>query len=287
MSHAYAITNQLAALSPSAFTWSSGTPSNLARLYDGKMDRRSVLAGTVSTGVNLIIDFGGAVSLAGFALLNHNICSQNPTVACTITGADNSGMSTNAVTAKAATTLYALTPGGLNARFPRAKDHALQFASTSRRYWRLAFSWVTGNNLVDLSIGELFAYQTPTVLSRTSIYGSSERERIFSESVEFQYGEVSRLMLGGPMRMPTLRWADLSTSERDEVLTMWRATNGPVNPLLWLHQYEAVSTAAAAAYQNALFCRMENEEQNMPETDYALHQPDDLVLRSLGREAGG
>ena len=55
---------------------------------------------------------------------------------------------------------------------------------------------------------------------------------------------------------------------------------------LWLERYEAVSTAAAAAYQDCIFGRFEASRMAWAEPDFNLYSPDSLTIRSLAREIG-
>ncbi len=276
--YAYAVTNYLAGLAAADFTFSS-VPANRGYLFDGRMDRVSRYTGTAASGFNVVIDMGSAVDLAGIAILNHNFCVQKADAAVLIEAADNSGMSTNKVTAKALTTLSHLTL--------QNKDHVLQFATVTKRYWRLTFSW-TGS-VTNPAIGELFAYRPASVvtLNRKGIYGGiGEKADLMLATVDFPYGDSQSLYLAGPIREKLLRFSDLNATERNQLRTMWLATNGPLTPLLWIESYENVATAAADAEQDCIYGRNEQPSHHWTEGDFALYQPDDFSVRSLGREVG-
>ncbi len=278
MAYAYAVVNALAGLSPANFTFSS-VPANLGFLNDGRMDRRTVFAGAVASGYNVIINMGSAVPLAGLAVLNSNFALQKTDAKVLIEAADNAGMSVNLITVKALSTL--------NTAAPKQKDHVFQFATQTKQYWRITWSWTTGT-VVNPGIGELFAYAPTAVtqLSRKGVYGGiGETEELLIAKVDFQ-GDTLALFLGGPIREKQLRFADLNTTQRDEALTMFRATNGPVTPLLWIESYEATATAAAVTEQDCIYGRNTIAKYHWAETDFALYQPDDYSIRSLGREAG-
>lgn len=279
MTFAYATTNVASALAASAFTPTSG-PSDATRSYlnDGRMDKQ--YAFTAGTSATIAVDFGSAVALSGWGILNHNLASIDLAADCSVTvqSADNSGFSVNLATNKQAT-----QP---NLTAPRSKDMVLQFAvSTSRRYWRIQFSWLTS---AVFKIGELFPYGSTAVptLTRGQIDGSGEVERYLTAEAELQTGETRSTFFGGPVREKRLRSQDLATTEADELRTLWRATRGPVTPFLWIESYEAVATAAAVAEQDCIFGRLMLPEFAWSWSDYARQQPPELVIRSLGREVG-
>lgn len=288
MSHAYSTVNRLHGLAAAAFTWSPAySSSDRAYLNDSRMDRRVNVgngSGSPST-TTVVIDLGTARGLKGFALLNHNFAIQTGgTGTVKVEGADDSGMSTNLVTAKAATTLSAEMSA--NAMDPKNKDHVLQFAAVTKRYWRLTFAW-SGGSITNLTFGELYAYDDVTQLTRKGIYGSGDREDVFTSEIQFGNGDTRGLFLGGPVRSMTLRWQDLSESELLELRALWYAAYGNAGKLLFIPSYEATATAAAAAQQDCIYGRLSRRNSiEYPEMDYLLHSFDDLVVRSLGREVG-
>lgn len=273
LQHAYATTNKLTALADAAFTWTPATTTNRVYLHDGRMDKIFSVASTAST-VNVVIDFGSATALTAIAILNSNIAqATSPTI--TIAAADDAAITVNPVTPKATTTL--------NTTAPRQKDHVLQFASVSKRYWRITWAW-TGS--FALTLGEIYACVT-TALTRYTVFGHSEDEEYFGTEFQSDTGESRGHFIAGPYRTKVLPFEDLSESERDELLTLRRACNAGASPLLWCHQYEAVSTAAAAAYQDVIWGRLRGNK-NFPwnEFDYARFNVNALVLKSLAREVG-
>lgn len=59
MSQGYAVTNALAGLAETAFTWSSAYTTNRARLNDGVLDELAASAASAqASGQTLTIDFG-------------------------------------------------------------------------------------------------------------------------------------------------------------------------------------------------------------------------------------
>jgi hypothetical protein len=276
--HAYSVTNALSSLAATAFTWSNAATTNRSYLNDGRMDRRMVVGSSVASGINVVIDMGSATSLMGFVVLNSNAATQKTDAALRIRGADDAGITSNVVTAKSSSTLYSTTS-------PRNKDHALQFAAVSRRYWELTWTW-TGN-VTNFAVGEIWAFTSSVQLSRRSIYGSGEGRKVYSSIERFQTGEQRGLKLGGPQRMLSLQFSELTASERDELFLLWSTANGNVTPLIWIDSYEAVSTAAGTDEQNCIFGRLEEDELMFENPDYGLHRMSGFTLRSAGREAGG
>lgn len=275
--HAYSVTNLLEGLAATAFTFSNAATSNRSYLNDGRMDLQMLVGASVASGLTLVIDMGSAVALAGFAVLNSNCAAQKTDAALRIRAADDSGISTNVVTAKAASTLYSTTS-------PRNKDHVLQFSSVTKRYWELTWTW-TGN-VTNFKIGELWAYSASVALSRRSIWGSGEGKKMFTAKANFDTGEKRGLKLGGPQRVLDLRFSDLSASERDELDVMWAAAEADVAPLLWIDSRETVATAAASDEQNCVFGRLEDDELFFENQDHGRYAPGGFKLRSAGREAG-
>lgn len=275
--HAYSVTNLLEGLAATAFTFSNGATSNRSYLNDGRMDRQMLIGASVASGLTLVINMGSAVALSGIAVLNSNCAVQKTDAALRIRAADDSGISTNVVTAKAASTLY-------STKLPRNKDHVLQFASVTKQFWELTWTW-TGN-VTNFKIGELWAYSASVALSRRSIWGSGEGKKMFTAKVPFDTGEKRGLKLGGPQRVLDLRFSDLSETERDELDVMWAATEADVAPFLWIDSRETVATAAGSDEQNCVFGRLEDDELFFDNPDHGRYSPGGFKLRSAGREAG-
>lgn len=271
MSEGYAIANALSALAASAFAWSSAFTTNRARLNDGVQDE--IAAGSSSaqaSGQTLSIDLGAAQSLSGFGLLNHNLGSGACTVAIT---AGTDGI-TYGTTVKAASTI--------NTGAPYQKDTVLQFPSATFRYWRLTFAH---SGTKTLTFGEILALATITTLSRTSNYGAGESERYVLNSVETETGQQRSTYLGGPIRSKTLPFKDLSTSERDELMNMWRATQGGNLNLLYIDLIESTATAASSTAQRCLWGKLQ-QSFGWTEGDFRLFDVDGLTLIGQGREVG-
>lgn len=279
MSHAYATDNLLAGLVASNITPSTG-PSDATRayLFDGKMSRPFVFTAGTSP-LTLVIDFGSAVTLLGMAMLNHNVKAlgvASPTFG--VDAADNSGMSTNLVTVKAASAVPTTEP--------QEKDCVLQFAgNVSKRYWRLIFTW-TGGGSYALQLGELYCYYAKTLLTRGSTWGSGEGEEHRTAAVEFPNGEQEAVYFGGPLRETRLTFADLNATALNELRTLKNATRAQTVPFLWIPSYEATATAAAATEQDCIFGRVQEAKWEWTQDDFGIYQPPQLRIRSRGREVG-
>ena len=290
--HAYVASNALTGLAASAFAWytASGTPSsgaftpspdNRSYLNDGRMDRQLTVAASAASGLNVIIDMGAATQLVGIAILNSNPAVQDPgaDMAVAVHASSNATFAADVNAAKASSTLY-------SALSPRNKDHVLQWnQSLNKRYWRITWEW-SGGNITNFRVGELIAFTASTQLTRRTIYGSGEGKKFFSASEQFSTGERRAMFLGGPQRMLSMLFSDLNATQRDELDAMWGAVKGNVSKLLWIDSYEAVATAAAAAEQNCVWGRLDEDELAFPEDDFALYNMRGFTLRSLGREAG-
>lgn len=273
MSHGYAVTNALSGLAATAFTWSSAFTTSRDRLNDGVMDLlASSAAAAQASGQTLVIDMGSATALAGLALLNHNLASG----ACTVRvrGADDAAFTVNVVIAKAASTVTTAEPNH--------KDTVLQFPSVSKRYWELAFVHA-GTKIV--TVGELLALASITTLNRTTIYGSGDTERYVLNRNDSETGNLRSTFLAGPLRSRTLPFKDLSTSERDELFVMFRATKGGNANLLWVEFLESTTTAATASAQECIWGKIA-PKLSWTQDDFRLFTPGGLEITGLGREVG-
>ncbi len=279
--YAYAFTNLLNGLAAAAFTWSSGAnDATRAYLNDGWMDARynNDGGGGVGSGLSVIIDLGSAVALSGFAILNSNAAVQKTDATVTIDSSDTGTFGVGHID-------HVKAASFLNSTAPYNKDHVLQFPlSTARRYWRL--TWTFSGGVTNFSIGELFAFASQTQLSRKRIYGGGEGEKMLVSKVSFYGGGSRGYKQGGPVRRKVLPFSDLSTSERNELLTMWRAVNAGATPLLWIESYEATATAAATPEQEVVYGLLGPDDFPWVEPDFNLYNPPDLVVESLGREIG-
>lgn len=280
MSEGYAITNALAGLAATAFTWSSGYTTGRDRLNDTLQD--VLAAGSASaqaSGQTLVIDFGSAVRLCGFALLNHNLGTGAVTVR--VRSATDATITSNVTTDKAASTI--------NTSAPYHKDTVLQFPAAApgaeRRYWELTF---VHSGSKTLSIGEILAFSASgiTTLSRATIYGAGESERYVQNRNESNTGSIHATFLSGPIRSKMLPFKDLvGTSQRDELMSMWRATQGGVTSLLYLDLIESTAIAATATAQQCLWGKLQ-EEYGWTQGDFNLFDVTALKLTGLGREVG-
>lgn|GEM_PF-5625378 len=272
MAHAWEVGNLASGIAASSWTWSNGASTNRAYLNDGRMDK-TFSVGSVASTVNVVVDLGASTSISAIAVLNHNLSTATaPTL--TIATADDSGFTTNVVTQKSTTTL--------NQTAPRHKDHILQFAAASRRYWKLTFAW-TGS--FSMTLGEIF-FATPTSLTRSTIFGHSQSEKYFTTRFESYIGETRGHFLAGPYRVRSLSFADLTASQREELFSMYRETRGGSLPLLWVEKYEAVSTAAASDNQEVIWGRLEEDTLSWTEDDFGIYQPSKMTLTSLSRGVG-
>lgn len=273
MSHGFATANALTGLAATAFTWSSAYTTGRDRLNDGVMDVPAAGSSIAqASGQTLVINLGSAQALVGIALLNHNLASG----ACTVRvrAATDAAITTGVVTAKAATTIVTGAPN--------QKDTVLQFPSVTKQYWELTFVH-SGTKIV--TIGEVLALATITTLTRRKVYGNGETERYVNNRNESATGRVFSTFLGGPIRTKRLPFTLLSTSEKAEVMAMFRATLGGVTNLLWLELIESTATAATDAAQECLWGKL-RESLEWSEGDFNLFDPGALELVGLGREVG-
>lgn len=274
--NAWVVTNRLTGLAASAFTFSAGAnDTTRARLNDGRMSERYVNGASVASGLTCVIDLGSALACTGIALLNTNCAVQKTDAAVRVRAADDSAISVNVVTPKAASTL--------NTAAMKNKDHVLQFASATKRYWELTFTW-TGN-VTNFAIGELVMFNAQTQLSRKAIYGKKEGRDFRVSEVEHYNGGSTSYFEGGPLRTKQLPYSDLTPAQLEELFAILTATNGGATPFLWIESYEATGTAAAVAEQEVIYGKAA-PEFNFSEPDYDLLTPNELVIRSLGREVG-
>lgn len=283
--HAYAATNLLSGLAGTAFTWSAGSPSTAdkALVNDGRMDKRLTVTGLTSP-ATMTVDLGSATALNGFALLNHNFALQTSGLSplVTIQGSSDN-FSADTTEAKAATPLA--TYLSLNTREPMNKDHVFQFATVTKRYWRIKFEWSSGT--LALSFGEIFAYASAVQLTRKGIYGSGDSAKLYTSEVEFDNGETRGVFFGGPVRKKLLRWQDFNSTARDELRVMFYTAQGNAGKLLFVDSYEATATAAGATEQDCIYGRLTGRDDlDYSEVDFSLYQLPDFEIRSLGREVG-
>jgi len=274
MSQGYAVASAMSGIDPTtAFTWSSAYTTNRARLNDGIMDELAASAGSAqASGQTLVIKFGGATALVGFALLNHNLASGSCTVR--VRAANDAGITSGVVTAKDATTIVTAAPN--------EKDTILQFPSVTKQYWELTFVH-TGTKIVTL--GEVLAFTSITTLSRHSVYGDGEDERYILNRSTSKTGHQRSTYVGGPVRTKRLPFKDLNTAEKLELRTLWAATRGGNANLLWIEYIESVSTAASAAAQECLWGKIE-ESFSFTQDDFSLFNVGGLVVVGQGREVG-
>lgn len=273
---AWSYGNRLDGLAVANITWSSGYTTARDRLYDGRHDIKALgSSSATASGQYLQINFGSAQALAGIALLNHNLATGSVTV--TVTAADDSGMSTNAVTAKATTTV--------NTSFPYERDTLLQFPSVSRQYWRITFAH-SGSK--QLQIGELLMLSTLTALTRNSVYGGHSNElRSVQRRVVSETGSMRVARISAPLRTMRFNFADLQgESQRDELLAMWNASEGGAKGNTLIAEYvESSVSAGSAQSQRCIWGRLQ-EVTGWSDDDYNIFGVTGFELQAAGREVG-
>jgi len=274
--NAWVVSNRLTGLAAAAFTWSAGAnDATRSRLCDGMMNQLYVNGAVVASGINVVVDLGTALACTGAAALNSNCAVQKTDAALRIRGADNLAMTVNVVTAKAASTL--------NTAAMRNKDHVLQFASVTKRYWEFLWTW-TGN-VLDFAVGELFLLNAQTTLARKSIYGAVEARDFRVSEVGHYNGSSTTYFEGGPLRSKRLPYSDMTSAELEGLFAIPDATKGGAKPFLWIESYEATATAAAVDEQEVLYGKI-GPAFEFSNPDYRLFTPNELVIKSLGRQVG-
>lgn len=285
MTIGYCPFNALVGVATSAFSWSNAyAMATLEKnaIADGKMSSLATSGTASAAPIHFIIDFGSATSIRGFALLNHNLGDGTWTAPTVRVQCDSASDFSTATTVKAASTIPLLTRGY------RTKDTALMFSSGSARYWRLTFAETSGTPNRIVSFGELFAIGTtvPVVsLSRTPIYGEGISYEYLHNEVELSNGDVSRSLRAGPVATRSFTFDDQTEAQRDELLTMWHASQGGVTSLLYIPGYVANSSAATAAEQECMLGRLQ-PTMGWTQPDYAVFGLSGFELRSRAREIG-
>lgn len=283
----YIVTNRFATLSTSAFTWStaySNSTAEKASLIDGRLSSLCPSNAAASTSpIDLQIDMGSSVNLRGIAVLGHTLWSGAGWTApqIVVQSADDSGFSVNLTTQKAATTVPQYTNRLLT------RDTALQFpGNTAARYWRIRFQETSGTPSRLVSVAEVFGFGAePTTLTRMPIYGEAEGRRYVTNEVELANGDVSRSYRGGPILTRRFTFADLDSSQRDELLTMHHATQGGVNNLLWLPTISSSGSAGSTASQECYLGRLQ-PTLGWVQGDYSVYDVDGFELVTRAREIG-
>lgn len=284
MTHAYATSNGLSALSGSAFSWVhaySPVAAELAGVNDARLDTRLTSGPAATSPLDFRVDLGSAIAVVGLALLNHSLGGGGWTAPrLTITGADDNTFATNPVTAKAATTV-ALTRYGYI-----AKDTALMFPSVTKRWWRVRFDETSGTPSRQVSFGELFFLAAaPTSLSRLRAYGHGQGFEYLHNETTLSNGDVRRTKRGGPLPTKRFRFGDLTSAQRAELGVMHQATQGGALNLLWIDEYNSTASAASDAEQECMLGRVQ-PSLGWTEPDFNLFDVDGFELRSRGREIG-
>lgn len=285
MTVGYCSGNALTGLAMSIYSWSNAysmTAAEKAAISDGHLSSLATSGTASAAPIHLVMDFGSAVSLRGFALLNHNLNAGAWTAPTVRVQHDSASDFSGATTAKAASTIPLLTRG-----YP-TKDTALMFSSGNARYWRLTFAEASGTPNRVVSLGELYAIgvTTPVVsLSRTPIYGEGQALEYLTNEVQLSNGDVSRSMRAGPITTKRFTFADCTEGQRDELLTMWHAGRGGAASLLLMPNYVASSSAAAAAEQDCIFGRLQ-PTLGWQQSDYSVFDVDGFELVGRAREIG-
>lgn len=275
--HAYSYTNLLRSLglTTANFTASAAAGANLAHLFDDRMDK--VFSFAAGASQSIVVDLGSAQTLECIAVLNSNLCRLAGTPAIEIRASSD-----NFVTDDTAVKAASSVPGFATYGDTRAKDVVLQFPATTKRYWKVLFTWGASGTL---TVGELW-FGTLTPLARAIVYGHEATERIKKTSFESHTGEVRSAFVSGPIRGRVLGWKELSTTQGKELMAMWRFTKGGCLSMLWVERFEETATAATEATMECLFGHIVGAEQRLREIDFGLFDPDVVELRSFAREVG-
>lgn len=285
MAEAFATTNLLSSLGTSSYTWSNAyAGTDNAAMNDGKLDQR-VSPGSPASNIDLVIDLGSAQVMKGIAILNHNLLTVlGAAVTVTVRAATDVTITTGVVTAKSATTLASFN--SYSARDPRNKDHLLAWGgSTSKRYWQLQFAYTGTIN--DFAIGELFAYNSITTLTRGSQYGSDyDGAHSIVTSVQTLSGDRRAQFLAGPIRQKRVAWSMLTDAQKEQLANLYRDGRAGATNVLWAGSYVESSSGAASADQDVMLARLGSDDFSAPMNDYLLHDPGEFVLTSRGREVG-
>lgn len=265
--------NHISGLTATLFTVSAG-PANSTRLFfgDGWMDRQYIFNAS-SSAVFVTVDLGVARTVDTVAVLNHNLASLGSSRTIAVRGADDSAMTVNVVGPYTASVLSTST---------RAKDTCIAFASALRRYWRFTFDWGAVSGI--LRVGELVAGQA-TTLTRGELDGSGESELYRVPTVQLANGGERGIGLAGPILERRLRFDDFSPTEMGFMRTLMRDVRGPATPVLWCEDWVA-NGAPTEAQQKCLFGTVSSADYVETFTNWRLSRPNELVLRSLGREVG-
>lgn len=275
MGHAYTLGNKFSGLAATAFTWSTGATTDRLFLADGRIDK-TCTSGLAASPITLAVDMNGSVggnTLVGLALLSHGLYDLSDPVTVTIHTDDNSGFTTPTL-AKAASTIPVTEPAH--------RDAVLLFPSTGERYVRLTFA---GTGTIEVVLGELHGIYATLPLARRKSWGHGESEEYVTNNVRLSTGVDRRSFLAGPIRSKSLPFSDLTLTERNELLDMWRLTRGGTSDLLWIDEANSTASAATAAEQDCILGKLQ-QSMNWTEPDFGLYSPASLELRSLARKAG-
>lgn len=258
-----------------SFTWSSGYTTGRDRLCDGRIDAGAFgSSGALSSPQTLTVDLGSAQALSAIALLSHNLATGGVTVL--VEAADNAAITTNAVTAKATTTVATAEPN--------SRDAVLQFPAVTKRYWRLTFTY-TGNKRIML--GELVMATSVTTLPRQKAYGWGEGEEAIVNINEGRTGAVFATQVAPNRRSKRWPFVDMQgTSQLESLMTMWRAGMGGVQPILWIESIDSSASAGTVESQECLYGRIQMSTMRWSENDFTLYSVDELELVGDGRGVG-
>jgi hypothetical protein len=281
MAHGYCVANLLSGLASTAITTTASVVGGVSSyVNDGRLGRTWILTAIdIGDGsafiLDIKIDLGSALSFQCAAWLN-----------------------TSGVPADASVQLYSDTDGtfdpapyqpkGNTAFTPTdavdKKDFVLQFPASTSYRWLLMR--IVRASVFTVSIGELFVGASITSLSREGVYGSGEGEEVIAVSSRMQGGDVRVAKFGGPIAERRYSFADWTAAQLAEAKALWRATNGPVTPLLWIDKVAQTTDAATAAEMRCLYGRIQDARFDWTQDDFGVYQPPGLILRSSGRELG-
>ena len=242
------------------------------------MDQYCASSGT--GGIALVIDLGSAQAVNCVAMLNSGLLSSRRRRSSAPSEGDDAGITTNVVTVKNAVSI--------NTALPNHLDRVVTFASTTKRYWQINYSWTGAFNL---SLGEIFLGSAVT-LTRQKAYGSfGDSESMNAAVVEFSTGDTQCILMSRAIRKKAFAFSDMSSSDLDELMTAWRAGRGGGKPLLWVEQMETGATnPGGTAAQECLLGRLNENGMEWTEVDYGatgLYEPVGLVLTEAAAAAAG
>jgi hypothetical protein len=279
MAHGYCVANLLSGLASTAITTTATViGGNSSYVNDGRLGRTWILTAVNIVGTHFCdikLDLGSAKSAQCIAWLN---TSGVPSGAFVQLFSDVDSSFDPAPYQPKNLTTFGVTDA------IDKKDFVLQFPASTAYRWLLLR--ITHSSSFTVSIGELFIGASITSLSREGVYGSGEGEEIIAVSSRMQGGDVRVAKFGGPIAERRYSFADWTASQLAEAKALWRATNGPVTPLLWIDKVTQTVNAGTVADMRCMYGRIQDARFDWTQDDFGVYQPPGLILRSSGRELG-